>query len=130
VDVTIWFSQPGGKQMRLIKKLLVVSAAAMLLSACASYVNHDELRQLHSGMSPRAVAHVLSSSPEENMEMRVHGHHVLVQVFGSGRGTYLIAYRNNRLFHKGTLDNFMSSGNRLVRAIGRRANADMGASSY
>lgn len=116
--------------MRLLKKMLAVSAVTVLLSACASYVNQNEINMLHSGMSPKAVAQLWSNSPNESLEMRVHGQPVLVQVYGSGKGTYLLAYKHQHLFHWGTIDNFMNSGNRMLRAIGRRANADMGVSSY
>lgn len=116
--------------MHLCKKLLVVVGASLLLSACDTYVSRDEVMQLHNGMTPRSVAQVVSSEPVETIEMRIHRHHIMVQIYGAGRGTYLLAYKDHRLFHRGTLNNFLNSPNRLVRIVGRRTQADRDNAEY
>jgi len=116
--------------MQFLKKVLVVSAAALMLSACSNYINHDDVKMLHKGMSPRAVAQVVSSSPEETLDMRVHHQHVTVQVYGSGNKTYLLVYKHHHLVHWGSLSHFVNSRNHFMRMVGRRTQADMGVTHY
>ncbi len=114
--------------MQLVKKITVV-CAVLALSACASHsINSAELNGLYNGMSPAAVSQVVTTTPDETLSMRVNGQPITVQVYGSGKNVDYLAFHHNRLLYWGSPSRFAGSSDHLIRAVGRRATADRGAS--
>ena len=105
------------------KKVLVV-AGALMVAGCSGHIDTKNLSPLYKGMPQQRAQEVISSSPMESFNVVVHHQNIHVDVYKHDNMPYFVTYHHGKLLYWGSARHYKHSGSQLIRAVGRRANAD------
>lgn len=105
------------------RKILVV-AGALMVAGCSGNIDPQHLSALYKGMPQQKANEIIANSPVESFNVIVHHQQIHVDVYKYDNTPYFVTYDHQRLLYWGSARKYKNSDSQLVRAVGRRANAD------